>query len=550
MDPTLQLNSFLSRVSPRFRDHVQPIPPPKLAQPARLQRRQAWRNERVLFRRPCDLCKRMVVSIYDGSTPFPVYCPQCWYSDAWDPYSYGQTINFSQPFFSQLKALQDVVPRISLIHLGEMENSDFTHDVMRLKDCYLIFDGEQSRNCAYGETFYRLTDCYDFLELHNSELCYECVACDECYNLNFGLNCFQCSDSWFLRDCRGCRNCFACANLHQKEYYIFNKPHSADEFHRFLADFASENLQQLDEWREKAHEFWSNCPVRFMRGVQNENVSGDYLANCKDVVESFNSNNLRDCGYCTNVVLGANDCWDIDVWGNGIELCYDCTCIGENVRECLFSLYVSQGAEKVCYSQFCSRQVRDLFGCIGLRRTSHAILNRRYSAQEYDELVSRLVKHMSETGEWGEFPPMEHSPFPYNFTVAQEYFPLTEEQVRSAKLHWEPPPDQSRSATEGILTRDYDSPKAQAIDVVFRCEASGRLFRFQRSELEFYERKNLPLPRLHPDVRHLHRMRLRNDRKLWRRTCSSCGTPITTTYRPDSTAAQVLCERCYQTAIN
>jgi len=38
---------------------------------------------------------------------------------------------------------------------------------------------------------------------------------------------------------------------------------------------------------------------------------------------------------------------------------------------------------------------------------------------------------MRSTGEWGEFFPHELSPFGYNETVAQEYFPLTEEEVKN-----------------------------------------------------------------------------------------------------------------------
>jgi len=36
---------------------------------------------------------------------------------------------------------------------------------------------------------------------------------------------------------------------------------------------------------------------------------------------------------------------------------------------------------------------------------------------------------MMKTGEWGEFFPASLSPFGYNETVAQEYFPLSREEV-------------------------------------------------------------------------------------------------------------------------
>jgi hypothetical protein len=38
---------------------------------------------------------------------------------------------------------------------------------------------------------------------------------------------------------------------------------------------------------------------------------------------------------------------------------------------------------------------------------------------------------MKSTGEWGEFFPLALSPFGYNETVAQDYFPITESKAIS-----------------------------------------------------------------------------------------------------------------------
>lgn len=43
---------------------------------------------------------------------------------------------------------------------------------------------------------------------------------------------------------------------------------------------------------------------------------------------------------------------------------------------------------------------------------------------------------MKSTKEWGEFFPTELSTFGYNETVAQEYFPLTEEEVKAQGWKW------------------------------------------------------------------------------------------------------------------
>ena len=54
------------------------------------------------------------------------------------------------------------------------------------------------------------------------------------------------------------------------------------------------------------------------------------------------------------------------------------------------------------------------------------------------------------------------------------------------------------------------------------CEVTNKPFRIIKPELQFYRKYHLPLPRKHPDQRHLERMQLRNPRKLFDRTCDKC----------------------------
>ena len=48
---------------------------------------------------------------------------------------------------------------------------------------------------------------------------------------------------------------------------------------------------------------------------------------------------------------------------------------------------------------------------------------------------------------------------------------------------------------------------------------TGKPFRIIPQELEFYRKHHLPIPRRHPDQRHLDRMKMRNPRKLYERIC-------------------------------
>jgi hypothetical protein len=76
------------------------------------------------------------------------------------------------------------------------------------------------------------------------------------------------------------------------------------------------------------------------------------------------------------------------------------------------------------------------------------------------------------------------------------------------------------------------------------CEVTSKPFRIIKQELDFYRKHSLPIPRRHPDQRHLDRMSLRNPRRLYDRSCDKCGVDIRTTYSPDRSEI-VYCEGCY-----
>ena len=69
-----------------------------------------------------------------------------------------------------------------------------------------------------------------------------------------------------------------------------------------------------------------------------------------------------------------------------------------------------------------------LFGCDGLRNKQYCIFNKQYTKEEYEVLVTKIIGHMQQTGERGEFFPSSMSSFGYNETVANEYYPINKEE--------------------------------------------------------------------------------------------------------------------------
>ena len=165
---------------------------------------------------------------------------------------------------------------------------------------------------------------------------------------------------------------------------------------------------------------------------------------------------------------------------------------------------------------------------------------------------------MISTGEWGEHFPTELSPFWYNETVAQEYFPLSENEAREQWWKWYEwenkntyigshysalPIDQYNEKIVGYETAQKNID--QLLSGILECEVTQKPFKIIKQELAFYIENKLPIPTKHPDQRHKERMSLRNPRELHERICPECQKKMITTYRPDR-PEKVVCEECYR----
>ena len=186
-----------------------------------------------------------------------------------------------------------------------------------------------------------------------------------------------------------------------------------------------------------------------------------------------------------------------------------------------------------------------LFGCVGMKKGKYCILNKEYSKEEYESLMIRVVAHMKKTGEWGEFFPMGLSPFAYNETVAQDYFPVTKEEALSKGLKWKE--DVEKTAYQGpklLPPPDAKEAGPEVTKSIFTCNVSGKLYKITPQELALYKKLDVPLPQKAPEQRFKERMARKNPRMLWVRPCSDCGVQMETVYSPKR-PEKVLCEACY-----
>lgn len=492
---TTQEIEFLEKISPIFANKKYAIPSPTLCPDCRQQRRLAWRNERNLYQRSCDKCKKSIIAAYPQNTNFPVYCYSCWWNDSNDGTEYGQTFNFDKPFFGQYKELLSKVPRINLSNSNN-ENCEYVNYTNYSKDCYLIFGNHESEKCAYCWRVHNCIGCFDCNQLNDCQYCYSCVDCDNCYEIFYAQNCQNCNTSSYLYNCHGLSNCFMCCNLINKQYCILNVQYSKEEYQKKVDELLKDRYQIEKEFLK----FILKFPRKALNIINCENCEGDYLINSKNCQQTFFSKACQDCTH-TFLAENAVDCFDCDIVGWPAELCYEgiSTCVNA-VRNYFSSLCWTCSDIEYCDSCFNSQ---NLFGCTGLKKKQYCILNKQYSKKEYEKLLPLILEHVIKTKEYGEFFPINTAPFPYQDSVAEEYFPSKTESLKKEKP-----------------------------------------FKMIKLELDFYKKYNLPLPIKHPDDRNRKRMALRNPPKLWTRTCAKCAKAINTSYAPNRPEI-IYCEECY-----
>lgn len=523
-----------------FYEHMQ-VPPPTLCPDCRLQRRLAFRHGGKLYNRKCDLSGKETISMYAQEVPFPVYEQTEWWSDKWDGLSYGRDVDLTKPFFPQLKALTLEVPHISLVNIN-CENSYYTNQAINQKDCYLVFGATNNENTMYGYFVQSCQSVVDALSLVSCELCYEGIASIGCYHCRYVYNSKNCSDSTMIEDCQNCKNCIGCFGLRNQEYCVFNQRVGKEKYEQMKKDLEPFDHQKLLALSEKFYALKMKQPHLAARIYNSENCTGDMVFNSKNCQCAFDCKESEDSKfiYFTPKAIHSYDCTFNAP--DGVEFCYE---VGSTVgvRDSMFTYLFWYGSNSY-YSIECHNS-HNLFGCVGLKRKQYCILNKQYTKEEYEKIVPQLIAHMKKTGEWGEYFPMSMSHFAYNESLAQSYFPLSQEQVKAHGLAWkEDKKDSQYFGPTVAMPATIEETSDDICKQVLTCEECHKHYKVVIQELRLYRQMAVPVPRFCFDCRYHHRLALSNPKRLWQRNCMKCQAPIQTSYAPERKEI-VYCEKCY-----
>lgn len=247
---------------------------------------------------------------------------------------------------------------------------------------------------------------------------------------------------------------------------------------------------------------------------------------------------------------------------------------GSKSYQCHFGI-INDNCMAVEYSLFCYGS-NDLFGCIGIRNKKYCILNKEYDQETFRRLRDEIMRGMDS---YGELFPMSLSPFAYNETIAQESFPLTEDEALKKGYVWKDRetkkfkisiagaslPDRIQDITGSILEETIGCAHGGAC-----YEQCMGAFKVIAQELNLYRKLNVPLPKLCPNCRYYYMLGERNPLRLFDRHCGCaglmsenkiyrnqathfhddqhCPNEFETSYAPDRPEI-VYCEQCYQSEV-
>ncbi len=551
------------------------VPPPTFCPTCCLQRRMMFRNERTLYKRENNAPGKegeQIVSIHRPDTQYTIFDDRSWWSDKWDPMDYGKEYDFSKTFFEQFKELYEKIPLINL-SITNMVNCRYCNVSEGDKNCFMISASNKNEDSMYAN---RVTGNKQSSELYianYNELCYELINSSKNYRVFWSSHAYECSDSAFLSNCKNVQDCIGCINLRNVSYHILNKEYTRDEYLKEKKNLRLDSIEGVYAFKAKFDDFVKKHIHKYVNSQKAVNSTGDNLENVSNVKNSFDIYEAQDC---KNVVWGGYGLRDSHSAGPGVgvqsELLYDCFDTALQASKCLWTGVVYHSFD-IRYSINCHSS-SNLFGCHGLRSKEYCILNKQYTKEEYEKLVPKIIEHMNSMPyvdskgrvfKYGDFLPYDISSFMYNETIAQEYFPLSRDQVAGSGWGWYDRPDRHYAPTLKIenLPQAINEVEDSILAEIIECKNKGseisactNAFKVMPEELAFYRRLSIPLPMYCPNCRHYNRLQRRNPMQLWHRACmcdksshnnhqGKCEVEFETSYTPERTEI-IYCEKCYQ----
>lgn len=399
------------------------------------------------------------------------------------------------------------------------ENCGFADTAVKSKNCYYSFCVFYCEDVYYSRYSRQCSHSSDLAFCVGCEWCVECIDCVQGYLVFRSKHCANCSECVYCLDCYGCESCFGCVGLYRKKYHFFNEALTKAEYEKRIAALDISKQEDRKTVEQRLRELRKTAMHLGIHQNRTEHCIGDNLTESKGCYQCYDAFKMEDCFY--NIECNGNkDCCDMTVCFEA-EQCYSCVQAPMNY-DSRFLLHTDLCND----SEFCafSKGLKNCFGCVYLSHKEHHILNKPYSPEEYVFQVEKIKRQLKDDGL-------------YNMMI---YFVSDYEKNR-----WREEEDsaiQTQLPDNPSLTSYFYDMKNPPTPLV--CKHCHKEFLVIPQEKKLYDLKKMPMPDFCPACRHRQRMALRNERKLYSRTCIKCGEAMFSTY-PQEAPYKVYCQKCF-----
>ncbi|PJC37125.1 hypothetical protein CO046_02140 [Candidatus Peregrinibacteria bacterium CG_4_9_14_0_2_um_filter_53_11] len=149
----------------------------------------------------------------------------------------------------------------------ENTTGDFLSNCKNCFDSYDMNDSEDCRNVTVGVEVKDLLDCSNMYL--KSEVCYEVLSTIAAYNCFFCLRVYHSQNLYYSELCYNSKNLFGCFGLRNKEYCIFNKQYTKEQYEEMVARIIND-MRERGEWG--VHFPPSHSPLAY-----NESLAQEYF---------------------------------------------------------------------------------------------------------------------------------------------------------------------------------------------------------------------------------------------------------------------------------
>ena len=539
------------------------VPSPTFCPKCRRIRRLLWLNDVTLFTRECKLCAKKFFSIYESGNAPEVLCPKCFFGNEFNPESYSLEYDPSIPFFGQFDRLFKSMPKLGVISDDGIGSTNclYANDIAFSKNCILCFVAWRMENCFYCGY---INGGKDMCDVHGcnepSELIYEGVVIDAMARSKYVYWCASGTDCLFGYDLRGCTDCFMCFGLRNKRYYFKNEKYPKEEYEKIVTSYKLNTRTGIKKAQAEFTDFLRKCPRKFAELRNCTNCTGTEMIRSKNTKDGHFASFSEDSRYCNNGVA-FKTCYDCS-GGGETELAYECVTPDQSYNS--LCTILSWKNRNVSYS-IDSHSSEELFGCAGIKSGHYMILNKRYEKEDYFKLKEKIIADMKKNGEWGEFFPIQNSPFAINETWANDRLGLSREEALKAGFKWQDHLQETRgkgTLEQSLVPDAIENVTDDILEEILTCTDCSRNYKILAAEFTFYKKSHVPIPDRCFFCRMAERENMRGGFDLCSRECdcresghehpeSSSGqvpgkcTVVFKTCFTEKEVRPIYCEQCY-----